>query len=118
MRTGNRASASRHLDGTAAEAWEDAGPLTFEALLDGESGFEVAVDYATSDDTAVAEEDHVDSSGTVTFSPGELVKKIRVAFVDGESRRKSAKVGEVGESRIEGRVCQPDAVKQQPCLAR
>ena len=105
MRTGNRASASRHLDGTAAEAWEDAGPLTFEALLDGESGFEVAVDYATSDDTAVAEEDYVDSSGTVTFSPGELVKKIRVAFVDGESRRG-------------GRVCQPDAVKQQPCLAR
>ena len=94
MRTGNRSSASRHLDGTAAEAWEDAGPLTFEALLDGESGFEVAVDYATSDDTAVAEEDYVDSSGTVTFSPGELVKKIRVAFVDGESRRKSAKVGE------------------------
>ena len=34
----------------------------------------VMVDYATSDDTAIAGEDYTDATGTVTFAPGETVQ--------------------------------------------
>ena len=74
----------RVVDGQAAEAWEDDSPLTFAVQLNGESGFQVKVDYATSDDTAVAGDDYVAASGTLTFEPGELLKNIPVTLIDDE----------------------------------
>ena len=42
----------------------------------------VTVDYATSDNTAEAGDDYTETSGTLTFAPGETVKAIIVPILD------------------------------------
>ena len=67
-----------------ATASEDAGELTFEIVMTGESDSPATVDYATSDDTALAAADYEAISGTLTFVPGESSKTIAVPLLDDE----------------------------------
>ena len=67
-----------------ATASEDAGELTFEIVMTGESDRPATVDYATSDDTALAAADYEAISGTLTFVPGESSKTIAVPLLDDE----------------------------------
>ncbi len=50
---------------------EDAGEATFTVTLNVESGEEVTVEYATSDDTAKADSDYEEATGTLTIAAGE-----------------------------------------------
>ena len=54
----------------------------FSVILDAASEFEVEVDYATSDGTAVAGEDYEAASGTLTFAPGEKARTVSVPLSD------------------------------------
>ena len=54
----------------------------FTVILKPASGQEVTVGYTTADGTAVAGKDYAETSGTLTFSPGETTKKIEVAIKD------------------------------------
>jgi hypothetical protein len=54
-------------------------PATFTVwLLGGASPDPVTVDYATADDTATSPADYDETSGTVTFAPGEVTKPVTV----------------------------------------
>lgn len=57
--------------------------VTFEITLSEASGEVVTVDYETTDDTAVAGQDYVASSGTVSFQPGETAAEVAVQVIDG-----------------------------------
>ena len=61
---------------------ENAGTAVFTVTLAAASGAEVTVDYATSDDTALAGSDYTASSGTLTFSPGDTTKTFDVTLLD------------------------------------
>ena len=50
--------------------------------LDVTSDFEVEVDYATNDGTAIADEDFDAVSGTLTFAPGEKQRTVSVSLTD------------------------------------
>ncbi len=52
--------------------------LEFPITLSNKSDETVTVDWATSDDTAVAGSDYVAASGTLTFAPGENTKLVSV----------------------------------------
>ncbi|MFE1745263.1 Calx-beta domain-containing protein [Coleofasciculus sp. H7-2] len=52
--------------------------LTFIVKLSAASGQVVTVDYATADDKTTVGSDYIDTSGTVTFNPGETEKTITV----------------------------------------
>ena len=54
----------------------------FAVILDAASDFEIEVDYATSDGTAVAGEDYEAASGTLTFAPGEKARTVPVSLSD------------------------------------
>ena len=54
----------------------------FSVILDAASDFEVEVDYATSDGTAVVGEDYEAASGTLTFAPGEKARTVSVPLSD------------------------------------
>ena len=54
----------------------------FTVTLGAASDFEVLVDYATEDGTAVAGEDFVAASGTLTFAPGEETRTVSVRLTD------------------------------------
>src|SRR5439155_7836152 len=56
-------------------------PATFKVTLSPASGRTVTVDYATADGTAVAGNDYLSTSGTLTFAPGETSKAIVVTIV-------------------------------------
>ncbi len=53
-----------------ASGLESAGSVTATVTLSQPSPFTVTVDYATADDTALAGNDYVAASGTLTFAPG------------------------------------------------
>ena len=66
---------------SAADAEVREGPdatLSFEVTLDRERHAQVQVDYATLDDTAVAGEDYVATSGTLSFTAGETEKTVTI----------------------------------------
>ena len=67
-------------DATASE--EDDATIDFAVSLHPAAGSTVTVDYATEDGTAQAGSDYVAESGTLTFSPGETSKVVRVALID------------------------------------
>ena len=79
---------SRVLSIADAEAEESAGEVRFAVTLDGPSGAEVTVSYATadpagsSDPVAEAGIDYESVSGTLTFAPGEVSRTIRVPTID------------------------------------
>ncbi len=64
------------------EASEDAGILSFEVSLSGQSGKTVSVDFAATDGTAAAGADYMPASGTLTFEPGEVMQTVEVNLVD------------------------------------
>ena len=55
---------------------------TLSVELSQASTVTVTVDYATSDNTAEAGDDYTETSGTLTFAPGETVKAIIVPILD------------------------------------
>ena len=56
--------------------------LDFVVRLDPKSSQEVTVDYRTEDGTATAGADYTETSGTLTFAPGETEKTVSVPIVD------------------------------------
>ena len=52
----------------------------FTVLLSPASSDTVTVNYATADDTAIADSDYVATSGTVTFTPGQQSKTVSVSI--------------------------------------
>jgi chitinase len=62
-------------DASAAEG----GTATFTATLSQASGKTITVSYATQDVTAVAGTDYTNTSGSITFNPGETSKTFTVA---------------------------------------
>ena len=61
---------------------EDGSQAALSVELSQASADTVTVDYATSDITAEAGDDYTDTSGTLTFAPGETVKAIIVPILD------------------------------------
>ena len=57
-------------------------PVAFAVTLGRESVSTVTVDYATSDGTAEAGLDYTETSGTLTFAPGETAQTVSVAVLD------------------------------------
>ena len=64
-----------------ASASEGDGSLSFAVTLAQGSG-SVTVDYATAAATATAGRDYTETSGTLTFAPGDIKKTIAVALLD------------------------------------
>jgi hypothetical protein len=63
--------------------YEDTGAFNFRVILSGTISQTVTVDYSTADGTAVAEQDYVAASGTLSFAPGETVKFIPIVVRSG-----------------------------------
>ncbi|QDT84056.1 Calx-beta domain-containing protein [Gimesia chilikensis] len=61
---------------------EDAGTATLTVSLDQPVDTTMTVNYATSDQTAGAPDDYQNTTGTLTFNPGELSKTITIPIVD------------------------------------
>lgn len=57
---------------------------TFTVTLSAQSSLQVAVDYATTADTATAGTDYQSTSGTLTFVPGEVTKPVTV-LINGDT---------------------------------
>ena len=79
--------ADRVLSVADAEAPEGAGEMLFALTLDGPSTAVVTVDYATADPgtadpIATPAVDYASAAGTLTFTPGELTRTVRVVVVD------------------------------------
>lgn len=64
---------------TLTELDEGTSSAVFTVTLDSPSAFEITVDYATVDGTAIAGEDYAAIAGTLTFEPGATSKTIEVA---------------------------------------
>ena len=58
--------------------------IMFLVTLDRAASGPVTVNYATEDDTAYAEEDYLEASGTLTFAAGETEKTVTVMLIDDE----------------------------------
>jgi poly(3-hydroxybutyrate) depolymerase len=61
---------------------EDAGAITIRVLRRDDGDFPISVDYATTNLTALAGQDYLDDAGTLTFAPGETLKKITVTLLN------------------------------------
>ena len=61
---------------------EDAGTLTLTVNRTGGSDGQVAVDYATANGTAIAEDDYASNSGTLTYLDGETSKDIVISIAN------------------------------------
>ena len=72
---------------TATEGVDDA--AEFEVGLSPASPITVTVDYATEDQTAFAPHDFEATTGSLTFQPGETVKKVLVPIVDDDDLTES-----------------------------
>ena len=70
-------------DATAAEG----APVEFPVTLSAASGREVAVNWATTDDSATSPADFAEASDTLTFMPGETTATVAVATDRGHPRR-------------------------------
>ncbi len=67
------------IDDTEVSNREDS--IAFTVQLSESSEFDVTVDFATSDQSAKAGEDYVDTTGTITFEAGETEQKINVELL-------------------------------------
>ena len=66
-----------------AEGHEGAGAtVAFAVMLSRAASAPVTVDYATADGTAMAGADYTESSGRLTFTPGETAKTVSVPIID------------------------------------
>ena len=80
-RTESTRSAALSVADAEATEGEDA-TLDFLVRLDGNPGSDVTVDYETRDGTATAGSDYTETSGTLTFAPGEDEKTVPVPIAD------------------------------------
>ena len=64
------------------EVVESDGNIIITVERTGDTSSTVTVDYATVDDTAIAGEDYIASSGTLIFSPGETIQNIDIQIID------------------------------------
>jgi len=65
----------------SSEAGDEGGVMTFTVTLSAPLATEFTVDFATSDGDALAGEDYVATSGTLTFAPGETTKTVTVQIL-------------------------------------
>ena len=68
-------------DVSVAEGDSGTGISEFTVSLSGSSISTITVDYSTENDSAIAQQDYLAASGTLTFEPGETVKTIQVPIV-------------------------------------
>ena len=61
---------------------EDAGSMVFTATLDRASARSLAVPWETADRTATAGEDYTQSSGTLSFAPGDTSETLSIPIAD------------------------------------
>ncbi len=73
---------TRYLLTRHASAAEGAGQMVFKVLLAPVSDQTVTLDWATADASAAAGADYTPARGTLTFSPGEVEKTVRVPVID------------------------------------
>ena len=93
--------------------------LRFPVTLTPASSSTVTVDYATSDGTAEAGADYTETSGTLTFAPGETKKTIPVAVLDDDHDEgmetltltlSGASGAEIAAASAAGRIVNTDAM--------
>ena len=72
-----------------ASASENDGSMTFRVSLAGPNSGTVTVNYATSGVTATAGRDYTETSGMLTFAPGDTLKTITVALLDDDTHEGS-----------------------------
>ncbi|WP_186775113.1 choice-of-anchor M domain-containing protein [Allorhodopirellula solitaria] len=70
------------LDASSYAVSEDAGTASIDVLRVGGSDGRIAVNYATTADTATAGNDYTSSSGTLEFLDGETLKTITIPVLD------------------------------------
>ena len=74
------------LELTSYSVNEEAGAITIRVLRRDDGDFPVSVDYATTNLTAVAGQDYLDTAGTLTFAPGEVLKPVTVTLLNDASK--------------------------------
>ncbi len=67
---------------TAPDVQEAEGTATFRGALSSASPYRIVVRYATSDGTATAGEDYVETTGELVFAPGETEQAVVVQVMD------------------------------------
>lgn len=70
------------LDTIAGATGTAAGAVEFLVLLSAPSAGTVTMNYSTVDGTALAGTDYTATTGTLTFAPGEVAKKVLVPIID------------------------------------
>lgn len=80
--TDNDQAPSLSIAGVTIEETAGGSTATFTVTLSAVSGQTVTVDYATADDTALADQDYTATNGTLTFTPGTLTQTITVPILD------------------------------------
>ena len=70
------------LAGTSVSAAEDAGTVSLQVARSGNLSTTQTVHFATADGTAKAGVNYTDSSGDLTFGPGETTKTINIPLLD------------------------------------
>ena len=63
---------------------EAAGTATFTVTRSGATGVAASVDYATSNNSAIAGSDYIAANGTLSFAPGETTKTITITILNDE----------------------------------
>ena len=67
---------------TAPDVRENDGLATFAGSLSSASSYRIVVEYATSDGTATAGADYLETTGELVFAPGETEKAVAVQVLD------------------------------------
>ena len=109
--------------------------LDFTVRLHGDAASEVTVDYRTEDGTATAGSDYTETSGTLTFAPGEDKKTVSVPITDDDveddgetftlvlsnasfaSDQETTVTGTIRNTETTARTA-PDGVVRGPCRKR
>src|SRR5438128_7835401 len=73
---------SFYLAESTFRALENGGGIDISVFRAGNTNVAVAVDYSTTNGIAVAGEDYVPQTGTLTFAAGETNKTLRVSILD------------------------------------
>ena len=69
---------------TAPDVRETDGQATFTGSLSSASSYRIVVEYETSDGTATAGADYLETAGELVFAPGETEKSVAVQVLDDE----------------------------------
>ncbi len=67
---------------TKIESVEDQESVAIRVVRQGRNNSAVSIDFTTTDGTALAGLDYIETAGTITFNPGEIEKIIQVRIVD------------------------------------